>query len=513
MSGEGRRAGRVAAGILVTRLLGFVRERALAHYVGNGVAADAFRAALRIPNVLRNLLGEGTLSASFIPVYAALESRENPAAARALAGVVAGFLLLATGVLAVLGITLAPVITRIVAPGFDPSARALTTSLVRILFPMTGLLALAGWALGVLTTHGRFFLPYVAPALWNIAGIAALLIGAVWLTTPADLATALAWGALAGSVLQLGVQLPSCARLLGGLRATLARNVEGFFDVVRGWTPVVMGAGVMQISGLIDTQLGSLSGPGAVATLGYAQLLQLLPVSLFGVSVAAVALPDLARDTAAGAEPTVLRRRLGTGLTRIGYFLVPAAVLYAGFGDLLAGALFQTESGRFTADDTALVAAVLAAYAMAIWPQASVRLLASGYYALRDTKTPVKIAALSIVVSTASAVGLMQLVGVAGIAAGSAVGALLNMSLLVAGLERRIGPVLGRDVAAGYGKATIGATAAAAAVRLALEALPDLALIPAGGLTLVIFGVVYLAVTWALGHSEAKRFLTRATEA
>jgi len=508
MSGEGRRAGRVAAGILVTRLLGLVRERALAHYVGNGAAADAFRAALRIPNLLRNLLGEGTLSASFIPVYAALEGRDDPKAARALAGAVAGLLLLATGLLAVLGIVLAPVITRIVAPGFEPSARALTTSLVRIMFPMTGLLALAGWALGVLTTHGRFFLPYVAPALWNVAGIASLLVGAVWLTTPADLATALAWGALVGSVLQLGVQLPACARAVGELRPAWGPRVEGLGEVVRAWTPVVIGAGVMQISGLIDTQLGSLSGRGAVATLGYAQLLQLLPVSLFGVSVAAVALPELSRDTAAGAAYPVVTARLGDGLTRIAFFLLPAATLYAAFGDVVAGALFQ--GGRFTADDTELVGAVLAAYAIAIWPQASVRLLASGYYALRDTKTPVKIAAFAIVVSTGSAVTLMQFLGVAGIAAGSAVGALVNVSLLVIGLERRLGPIADRAVVSSFAKAALAAGAGAATARGVLAAVPAMGPIPASALVLVIFGIVYLSVSRWLGHPEAKRFLTRA---
>jgi putative peptidoglycan lipid II flippase len=507
MSGEGRRATRVAAGILVTRLLGFVRERAMAHYVGNAVAADAFRAALRIPNLIRNLLGEGTLSASFIPIYAGLEERNDPAAARALAGAVAGLLLLATGVLAVAGIALAPAITRVVAPGFGPEARALTTMLVRILFPMTGLLALAGWALGVLTTHRRFFLPYVAPALWNVASIAALVIAAVWLVTPADLATALAWGAVAGSILQLAVQLPACARLLGGLRPTLRLRTAGVADVLRAWTPVVIGAGVMQISGLIDTQLGSLTGPGAVATLGYAQLLQLLPVSLFGVSVAAVALPELSRDVAAGSDPEVLRARVGAGLARIGFFLVPMAVLYAEFGQLLAGALFQT--GRFTTDDTALVGAVLAAYAVAIWPQASVRLLASGFYARKETGAPVKIAAVSIVVSTVSAIVLMQPLGVAGIAAGSAIGALVNVSLLTLGLERRLGRVLDRQTAWSFGKAGLGAGAGWMAGRFVLPSTATLHPAVALAVVLIIFGVVYVGVTWALGHSEAKRFLRR----
>ena len=198
----------------------------MAHYLGTSLAADAFRAALRIPNVLRNLLGEGTLSASFIPVYTALEQRGDRAAARALAGTVLGILLAASGLLALLGIALAPAITTTVAAGFDEPTRRLTITLVRLLFPMTGLLVVSAWCLGVLTSHDRFFLPYVAPALWNIAGIVALVAAGTWIVAPDapldvrlhQLALALAWGTVAGSVLQVAVQFP----LSGGLPSTVA---------------------------------------------------------------------------------------------------------------------------------------------------------------------------------------------------------------------------------------------------------------------------------------------------
>ena len=209
--GGGRHAILVAAGILVTRILGFVRERVFAHYFGNDtIPADAFRIALRIPNTIRNLLGEGTLSASFIPVYAALNERTDKQSARALAGAVLGLALLATGALALLGIAFAPQITAVIASGFDAPRRALTVTLVRILFPMTGLMVVSGWCLGVLNTHRRFFLPYAAPALWNIAGIAAMVVAAQWLKgrgLPPDqqlyrLSLALAWGTVLGSVLQ-----------------------------------------------------------------------------------------------------------------------------------------------------------------------------------------------------------------------------------------------------------------------------------------------------------------------
>lgn len=506
MAGDGRLAARVAAGILVSRVLGFLRERAIAHYLGNGVAVDAYRAALRIPNLLRNLLGEGTLSASFIPVYASLAARDARAS-RALAGAIAGLLLVATAALALAGIGLAPIITRVVAPGFGPAAHDLATTLVRILFPMTGLLALSAWCLGVLTTHGRFFLPYVAPAVWTIAGIAALVGGAVWLATPAELSVALAWGLVAGSALQLGIQLPACLRLLGGLPLSLARRIEGVADVVRAWVPVVLGAGAIQVSGLIETQIASLAGPGAVASLGYAQLLQVLPVSLFGVSVAAVALPELSRDAGGGAETTALRARLAAGLSRIAFFLVPTAVLYAGFGPTLAAALFET--GRFTRDDSTLVGGILAAYGIGIWAQASVKLLASGFYAQRETRAPARVAVLALAVSTGLAWLLLQVVGVAGIALGAALGGYLNATLLLRGLDRRLGRVLGGPTAWHIARSAAAAGAAGLAGWLLLAMTPPAGPVISCALLVVIFGITYVGVALALGHPEARRLLRR----
>ena len=234
--GGGRHAAQVAAGIFVTRVLGYVRERVFAYYFGNtSVGADAFRAALRIPNAIRNLLGEGTLSASFIPVYAALNQRSDKQAARALAGAVLGLLLVATGVLAVLGIAFAPAITTLIAKGFDAPRRELTVTLVRILFPMTGLMVVSAWCLGILNTHRTFFLPYAAPALWNVAGIVAMAAAGTWFANRAlpleaqmhRLSLALAWGTVAGAVLQVGIQLPACWRLLHGIAVRVSAAPEG----------------------------------------------------------------------------------------------------------------------------------------------------------------------------------------------------------------------------------------------------------------------------------------------
>ena len=451
-------------------MLGYVRERVFAYYFGNtSVGADAFRAALRIPNAIRNLLGEGTLSASFIPVYAALNQRTDKHAARALAGAVLGLLLIATGVLAALGIAFAPAITALIAKGFDAPRRELTITLVRILFPMTGLMVVSAWCLGILNTHRKFFLPYAAPAIWNVAGIVAMVAAGTWFanrTLPVEvqlyrLSLALAWGTVAGALLQVGIQLPACWRLLQGIALQFSTAPEGVRAVLTAWLPLLLGAGVAQISGFVDTILGSFTGAGGVSALGYAQLVQVLPVSLFGVSVAAVSLPELSRDATTAMPNDLLRARIATAFRRITFFVLPSAFAFTTLGPVIVGALFQT--GRFNVDDTSLVGGVLAAYGVGLVGQATVKLFASGFYALRDTRTPVKIATLSLLVSTALAVVFMRWYGPAGIALGSSLGSTLNVVLHLRDLDRRIGAILGRTEWRAAGVSVVAAAAAAAA--------------------------------------------------
>src|SRR4029077_5828072 len=180
----------------------------------------------------------------------------------------------------------------------------------------------------------RFFLPYAAPAMWNVAGIVAMVGGATWYVNHSlpveaqlhQLALALAWGTVAGSLLQIAVQMPVCWRLLGGIPLRFSTAPEGVHDVMVAWLPLLLGAGVVQVSGLIDTFLGSFTGPGGVSALGYAQLIQQLPISLFGVSVTAVSLPELSRE-AAGATPNdQLRTRIAVGFRRIVFFVVPSSI-------------------------------------------------------------------------------------------------------------------------------------------------------------------------------------------
>src|SRR2546426_12081416 len=226
-----------------------------------------------------------------------------------------------------------------------------------------------GWP-GLFPPHRRFFLPYAAPALWNIAGIVAMVGAGTWLANrslPVDvqlqrLALALAWGTVVGSVLQIAVQLPVCWRLLRGIPLRLSTRPEGVRDVIVAWLPLLLGAGVVQVSGLIDTLLGSFTGAGGVSALGYAQIVQQLPISLFGASVTAVALPELAREAGGAAADEQPRARNPVGVRRLVFFVVPSSVAFIVLNRVIIGALFQT--GRFTADATQLVGNVLAAYGL-----------------------------------------------------------------------------------------------------------------------------------------------------
>ena len=244
----------VAFGILCSRLTGFIRQRFFAQYFGLSDSADAFMAAFRIPNFLQNLFGEGALSASFIPVYAALVAREEQEEAARVAGAVAALLALVTGILVLIGVLATPLLVTLIAPGFEGDKRQLTIAIVRILFPGAGLLVLSAWCLGILNSHRRFLLSYIAPVTWNVSMIVAL----VWwgkVTPLPRLAVILAFAALAGSALQMLVQLPTVLKLVPNLRFRLDLS-EHVRATVRNFVPVFVSRGVVQISAYIDAGAG-----------------------------------------------------------------------------------------------------------------------------------------------------------------------------------------------------------------------------------------------------------------
>jgi putative peptidoglycan lipid II flippase len=506
---SGRAATLVAAGILLSRIFGLVRQKVFGTFFGAGDAADAFSVAFRIPNILQNLFGEGVLSASFIPVYAGLRARGDEAGRRQVAGTVLSLLLLVTSVLVLVGISLAPVIVTALVPSWTGEKRALTVMLVRILFPGGAIFVLSAWTLGILNSHGRFFLSYVSGVFWNIAMITTLLLFGAR-TGETRLATLLAWGSVAGALLQFAVQLPSAKLFLGSLRPHWAIRSPDVQTVLRNFLPVLLGRGVAQVSGLSDAFLAGFVGTGAVATLTYAQAIYMLPVSLFGMSVSAAELPAMSSVIGHEAEvASILRQRLENGLRRIAFFVVPSAVAFFVLGDQITEIIYL--GGKFGADEVRWVWAVLAGAAVGLVASTLGRLYASAFYALRDTRTPLRFAVARVAVAIALGAALSLLGprllgidakwGVAGITIGSGAAGWLEFALLRRTLGRRIGRVTvqRRALLVLWAGAALAALVAFA-VRWMDPGAPRLL---RAGLVLALYGMVYWVFTWRFGVPEA----------
>lgn len=485
-----------------------MRQKVIAHYLGQGIAADALSAAFRIPNLLQNLLGEGVLSAAFIPEYARLRLAGDETGARRLAGAVLGLLSLAAAFGVAVGVGLTPWLVDLLVPGFSGQRRTLAIGLVRILFPGVGLLVLSAWCLGVLNAHRRFFLSYAAPVVWNLAIIGATIAAAAagdGSPVPEVVVGWTAWGAVLGSALQFVIQLPAIRRAAGPIRPTLDRRAPAVAAVIRNVGPASLARGVAQISAFLDTWIASWLPIGAVAALTNAQLLYLLPISLFGMSVAAAELPAMA-ETAAGEEaPVRLLERIREGSRRVAFFVIPAMALFLVLGGPVVRLVFQ--SGAFTAADARWVWATLAAATVGLVPQAWGRLLNSAHYALGDTRGPLRFAATRVVaaVSLGALLALLgpDLLGVdpkwgtAGLTLGGALAAILEWGLLRRSLAARLGtrlphaadwrPWASAAIASGLGWV--------AATSLPSGWLADVA-------SVMVFGVSYLTAAWLLKAPE-----------
>jgi len=545
-TGEDSAAGSVAAGILSSRILGLLRERTVAYFFGVSAHADIWQVAFKSPNLLQNLLGEGTISAAFIPIYSRMIDDDRPKAAGRFAGAIFGLLLAAAAGLALLGVLLADPIVRVLAPGFiGDAARVaagelsvnrfdLAVRAVRIIFPMAGVLVLAAWALGVLNSHRRFFVPYVAPTLWNGAIIAFLFGGAYLVTgtpwapdtlpsnTLSQLLMAGCMGALVGGVVQFGIQLPFVAREMPGFDLSMSARVEGVREAMNAFGPVVASRGVAQISAYLDLLLASLLAVGALSALRFAQLLYMLPISLFGMSVAASELPELSRLTQQ--KVAAFTARLRRSLRQIAFVTVPTVVGYLALGPLLVGALFQT--GQFGGADTWLVTFVLGGYAFGILATTMSRLLQNAFYAIGDTKTPAWIAVTRVTVSTAVAVPAMfwldtiplgsvvdlpsgdpLFLGAVGLSLGATVGAWVEVWRLRRALRAPMPNARVPWIAiARMGALALGALLPAAGLWTVLPTWPALAQAP---LVVGTYAAVYLGGAAVLGADELQAWTRR----
>ena len=504
-----RSATLAATGILLSRVFGIVRQSVFAHYFGVSVFADAIATAFQIGNITQNLLGEGTLSASFIPIYARLRAAGRAPEAKAFALSALGTLLLLVVGASALGVACAPWVARGLAPGFESPRIESAVPVVRVIFPMTGALVLSAWGLGVLTAHRRFFVPYAAPVLSSLAQIVGLLVFGEALGLRGEaLAMALAWSALAGAGLQLVVLLPAARTLVGGLWPRFDWADPNLREAARGLPGVLLGRGVIQLSGLIDAALVSFLGAGARAVFGYAQLIYLLPMSVLGTGEAAAALPEMASDTAESDRElrnAKLRRRVGASLARVLALTVPATLALALLGGEIVRVLLQ--SGKFDQDAADRVQAVVAAYAFALIANASARVLTTAAYAIGDTKTPARYAVYRVVASTAGSVALMPRYAVVGVVAGAVIAAWIELVALAGKLRQQIGGL-------GWEQVPLGRTVALGALSIA-PALGVRALLPrafahglAGSLLVLgVFACAFAIAARALGLLDLRSLM------
>lgn len=497
----------VAAGIFLSKIVGLVRDRVFAHYFGNSDAADAFRAAFRIPNFLQNLFGEGVLSASFIPVYARLRAEKSDEEASRLAEAIFALLFLVTSVLVIAGVFAAPWLIDAIAPGFHGPKRQLTILLVQIFFPGAALLVFSAWCLGILNSHRKFFLSYAAPVIWNIAIIAAFL----WKgghQAEEKLAVTVAIGSVIGSGLQFAIQLPTVLRFLWPMRFHLSIRTEQVRTVIRNFFPVFISRGVVQISAYVDSLLASFLPTGAVSALAYAQTLNSLPVSLFGMAISAAELPAMSSELGTQEEiASALRLRLTAGLQNIAFFVIPSAVAFIILGDVVVATIYR--SGHFGRDDVLFVWRVLAGSGVGLLASTSGRLYSSAFYALRNTRTPLNFALIRVALTLAlgyfCALPLPRLLGidhrwgVAGLTLSAGIAGWLEFTLLRRALHARIGamPSLASQIARLW-LAAIAAAVIGFGIKLALSPyvnhmFPRKAPLVLGPIVLIFYGACYLA--------------------
>jgi putative peptidoglycan lipid II flippase len=508
----------VAFGILVSRLFGILREILRAAYLGasQDIVGDAWATAIRIPNLLQNLLGEGVLSASLVPVYARLLADGDEEEAGRLAGAIGAILGVVTATLVVAGVILAPELVHVLAPTWTGEKYALTVTLTRILFPGAALFVMAAWCIGVLNSHRRFLVPYLAPVAWNLAMIAAFL----WFggrRTSESLVITVAWASVAGAALQFLVQLPSVLHLVRKLRVSLDVRRASVRRVLRNFGPVGLSRGVVQISGFLDLWIANLLPQGSPVFLMTAQTLNMLPVSLFGMAVSASELPELSSLRGTDEERMeMVRTRVRAGSRRIAYFVIPSAIAFMALGDVIIRLLY--ERGKWVAIDTRFTWAVLAGSGVGLLASTVGRLYASAFYAMHDARRPLRFAVvrllLTVVLGYGGAIWLTNALGVdrrwgtAALTVTAGIAGWVEYWLLRRALEERVGSV--RTPPAyllTLWSVAIAAAALAASVKyLVVPRLPGTGFwysVAESALVLGTFGVVYLSTTIALNVPEA----------
>ena len=453
-----RSAGTISAAVALSRITGVVREMVMARLFGAGAGYDAFLLGMRIPNLTRNLFAEGALSSAFIPVFAEYLAAKDKNRASELSNVVATSLMIAVGLLCILGIVWTPELVRLMAPGYEkvPGKFELAVLLTRVMFPFLLLVSLAAQAMGVLNACDRFGVPALASMMFNIGSVAAGLAAGFTIgrSFHQGLIVCMAAGVLAGGLFQLLWQLPALYRAGFSYRPRLDLRNPGLRRISGLMLPAVLGNAAVQINIIVNTNFASnitdaaghvINGP--VSWLGYAFRFMQLPLGLFGVAIASATLPAISRSAAADRMDeyrTALARSLGMVLL----LTIPSSVGLAILGESMIGAIYQ--GGKFGAFDTHQTAIALAWYSTGLAGYAFIKVLAPAFYALGDGRTPALVSVGSIALNLALAEALVKhgAMGHAGLALSTSVVALAGGAALFWILKARVRGLHGGQLAA-----------------------------------------------------------------
>ncbi len=427
-----RSSGVVGSMTLLSRVLGLVRDMVIARYFGASAGADAFFVAFKIPNFLRRLFAEGAFSQAFVPVLSTYRETRPHDDVRALVNAVAGSLglvLLGVTLVAMLG---APVLTALFAPGFlDDDVRfGLASDMLRITFPYLLLISLTAFAGGILNSYDRFAVPAFTPVLLNLAMIGAAIGLSPLMTEPV---MALAWGVFIAGALQLFFQLPFLMRLGLLPRPKVDYRHDGVRRILKLMAPALFGVSVSQINLLLDTVLASFLQTGSVSWLYYSDRLSELPLGVFGIAIATVILPSLSRKHAAESADQ-FAATLDWAVRAVLLIGVPAALALALLAEPLIATLFHY--GEVTARDVVMSAQSLRAYAAGLLAFMLIKVLAPGFFARQDTRTPVRIGIIAMVANMVFNLALIVPLAHAGLALATALSAWLNGYLLWRGLRK-----------------------------------------------------------------------------
>lgn len=450
-------AGVISAATLCSRILGYARDMVFAGLFGAGPVSDAFIAAFRIPNMLRRLFGEGSLSISFIPVFSEFYTRYGKDEAYRLARSALRLLSAILVIAVVLGVLFSPWIVRAIAWGFGDSGVkfSLAVTLTRIMFPYIFFIGMLALGMGILNVMGHFAAPALAPVFLNLAMIGSLLLVSRFSDNASIRIYGLAIGVVIGGVLQLGLQVPFLIKkgFYFWQKATFYH--PGLKNIGRLFFPAIFGAAVLQINTLLGTLLASFQAEGSVTYLYFADRLVQFPLALFGIATATAVMPSFSRQMTAG-DFTAVRDTFDYAMRLVFFITIPSMVGLIILREPIVALLFQR--GAFSVEATRLTAQALLYYTIGLWAFSAVRIVVNTFYAMQDIWTPVRMAVISIAANLVLGIILMKPMGHAGLALAVSLASVLHLGLLIRALRFRLDRLGLKKIVQSVHRATLGST-------------------------------------------------------